>query len=153
SHANLDDAERFQRAQRIARHDTARAKTRGKVFFRTEEITGFELFREERVADPGHDLRGQRRRATSEHDTRGEITAHSDRLSYRRPRHVPVLRWETASMGFPLKIVKILSYTVRSVKRHSGSRSCMVPTSWGSARWMQRHRLIGVVLGATLFVL
>ncbi len=64
-------------------------------------------------------------------------------------------------MGFPLKIVKILSLNVAPLAERAGGRiappSYKFPhPSWGSGmrgRWMRSHRLIGVVLGAALFVL
>ena len=60
AHADLDDAKRLESAQGIARHDAACVETGGKVFFGAEEVAGLELFGEERVADPGNDLRRQR---------------------------------------------------------------------------------------------
>ena len=44
----------------VARHDAACVETGGEVLFGTEEIAGLELLGEERVADPGNDLRRQR---------------------------------------------------------------------------------------------
>ena len=43
AHADLDDAERLQRAQRVARDDAAGAEARGQVLFGAEEIAGLEL--------------------------------------------------------------------------------------------------------------
>ena len=60
AHADLDDAERLEGAQGIARHDAAGVEAGGEVFFGAEEVAGLELLGEERVADPGNDLRRQR---------------------------------------------------------------------------------------------
>ena len=60
AHADLDDAERLEGAQGIARHDAACVETGGEVFFGAEEVAGLELLGEEGVADPGNDLRRQR---------------------------------------------------------------------------------------------
>ena len=91
AHADFDDAERFQRAQRVARDDAAGAEARGQVFFGAEEIAGLELLGEQRVAHLGDDLRRQRRGAAGKHDARGEFAAHLHRLPHRRPRHVLAL--------------------------------------------------------------
>lgn len=62
-------------------------------------------------------------------------------------------------MGFGLKIVKILSLELSAApsERRVSSQLYKFPSPlWGPGmrgRWMRTHRFIGVVLGATLFVL
>jgi len=60
AHADLDDAERFEGAQGVTRHDAACVEAGGEVFFDTEEVAGLELLGEKGIADPGNDLRRQR---------------------------------------------------------------------------------------------
>ena len=80
AHADFDDAERLQRAQRVARDDAARLEAGGEVLFGAEEIAGLELLGEERVAYPGDDLRRHRGGTAGKHDAGGEFTAHRHRL-------------------------------------------------------------------------
>ena len=63
AHLDLGDAERFERAQRIARHDPADAVARRDIVLGAEQIAGLELLGKQRVAHVGDDLRRQRRRA------------------------------------------------------------------------------------------
>ena len=46
AHADLDDAERFERAQRVARDDAAAAELGGEVLLGAEEVAGLELLGE-----------------------------------------------------------------------------------------------------------
>ena len=80
AHADFDNAERFQRAQRVARDDAACAEARGEVLFGAEEIAGLEPLGEQRVAHFADDARRQRGRAAGKHDARGQIAAHPHRL-------------------------------------------------------------------------
>ena len=108
AHADLDDAERLERAQRVARDDAAGAEAGGEVLLGAEEVAGLELLGEERVAHPGDDLRRQRGGAAGKHDAGGELAAHHHRLPQCRPWHVRALI-ESRQYGVRFKIVKILS--------------------------------------------
>ena len=61
AHLDVGDAERLQRAQRIARHDAADAEARREVLLGADEIAGLELLGEQRIA---HIARRSGRRAT-----------------------------------------------------------------------------------------
>ncbi len=63
AHPDLGDAERFERAQRIARDDAADAVARRDLVLSAEHVAGLELLGKQRVAHVADDLRGQRRRA------------------------------------------------------------------------------------------
>src|SRR5262249_16782893 len=60
AHADLDDAERLERAQRVARDDPAHAVTRRDVLLGAEEIARLDQLVDEREARVRHDLPGQR---------------------------------------------------------------------------------------------
>ena len=59
AHADFDDAEGFERAQRVARNDAAGIKPRRQIFFSAEKIPGPQPFGKQRIAHFGHDLCGQ----------------------------------------------------------------------------------------------
>src|SRR5262249_55762578 len=80
AHADLDNAERLERAQRIARHDAACVETGGKVFFGAEKIAGLELLGEEGIAEPGNDLRRQRWGAPRKQEAGGNFATHHSGL-------------------------------------------------------------------------
>src|SRR5215212_2339719 len=101
AHADVRDAERLQRTQRITRHDAAHAETRREVLLCTEEIAGLELFCEQRIAHLGHDLGGERCRMATDENRRG----------------VAAMRfWLAEDRGVnghpagPVKVVKMISY-------------------------------------------
>jgi hypothetical protein len=56
AHANLDDAERLQCAQRVARDDPADAVAGRKILLGAEEVARLQLLAEQRVAHVGDDL-------------------------------------------------------------------------------------------------
>ena len=60
---DLDDALRFQRAQRVAGDDAADAEALGEVLLGAEEVARPQLLGEQRVAHLGDDLGGQGRAA------------------------------------------------------------------------------------------
>src|SRR4029450_4635700 len=63
---DLDDTERFQRAQRVTRHDPAHPEALRKVLFGAEKVAWPHLLGEQRLAHPGDDSRRQRRAAKGE---------------------------------------------------------------------------------------
>ena len=60
AHADLDNAERLQRAQRVARHDAAHVEARRQFLLGGEEVAGLEALFEQRLAHFGDDLVGER---------------------------------------------------------------------------------------------
>ena len=68
AHADFDDAEGLERAQRVARNDATGIKPRRQVFFGAEKITGPQPLGKQRITHLGHDLGGERRRAARQHD-------------------------------------------------------------------------------------
>ena len=60
AHLDFDDAERGERAQRVARRHPAHAIARREIHFGAEEVAGLELLFEQLVAHTAHDLRRQR---------------------------------------------------------------------------------------------
>jgi hypothetical protein len=110
AHADLDDAERFKRAQRVARHDAAGAEARGQILFGAEEIAGPEPLGEQVVAHLRDDLRRQRGGAAGEHDARREVAADLHRLPSQRGLRHCKLQLGNAIIGQGLKVVKITSF-------------------------------------------
>ncbi len=103
AHADFDDAERFQRAQRVARHDAARLEAGGELLLGAEKIAGLEPLGEQRVAHLGDYLRRQRRRAAGEHDAGGQVAGHRCKICRGRSVHGGTL----ARRGLIVKIVSL----------------------------------------------
>src|SRR5215472_13669708 len=65
AHADVDDAQRRQRAQGVARDDPADAGALGDLLFAAKEVAGLEATGKERIPYLRHDLRRERRRPST----------------------------------------------------------------------------------------
>ncbi len=110
AHADLDDAERFEGAHRVAGDDAAGAEAGGQFLFGAEEVAGLELLGKQVVADLRDHLRRQRRRAAGKHDAGGRIAADLHRLPQGRARHGEGSILDPLILRRVLTIVKIVSY-------------------------------------------